>query len=86
MNLKGLDNVTFVAAAAGGILFRQYAVGLKKSGSKVPRVELTQVGPSFDFEIRRVKTPPPDVAREAMKTAPKSSKKKVRCVCFVYGV
>eukprot|EP00951_Prasinocladus_malaysianus_P034848 scaffold355101_cov41-Prasinocladus_malaysianus.AAC.1 len=37
INLKGLDNVTFVAAAAGGILFRQYAVSLKKSGTKVPR-------------------------------------------------
>ena len=78
MNLKGLDNVIFVAAAAGGILFRQYAVGFKKSGGKVPRIELTQIGPSFDFELRRVKTPPPDVAREAMKTAPKAVKKKVR--------
>mmetsp|Transcript_22064 Transcript_22064/g.61231 ORF Transcript_22064/g.61231 Transcript_22064/m.61231 type:complete len:328 (-) Transcript_22064:163-1146(-) len=78
VNLKGLDNVIFVAAAAGRVMFRVYAVSLKKSGTKVPRVELTQAGPSFDFDIRRVKTPPPDVEREAMKSKPKAVKKKVK--------
>lgn len=78
INLKGLDNVIFVAAAAGKILFRYYAVSFKKSGSKVPRVELTQAGPSFDFDIRRTRMPPADLEKEAMKSKPKAVKKKVK--------
>jgi ribosome production factor 2 len=82
INLKGLDSVIFVAAASGRILFRVYAVGLKKSGTRVPNVELTQAGPSLDLSIRRTRAPPPDVEREAMKSKPKAVKKKVKNTAF----
>eukprot|EP00193_Tetraselmis_chui_P009408 CAMPEP_0177768912 /NCGR_PEP_ID=MMETSP0491_2-20121128/9999_1 /TAXON_ID=63592 /ORGANISM="Tetraselmis chuii, Strain PLY429" /LENGTH=322 /DNA_ID=CAMNT_0019285801 /DNA_START=188 /DNA_END=1156 /DNA_ORIENTATION=+ len=82
INLKGLDSVIFVAAASGRILFRVYAVGLKKSGTRVPKVELTQAGPSLDLSIRRTRAPPPDVEREAMKSKPKAVKKKVKNTAF----
>eukprot|EP01064_Diplonema_japonicum_P004579 TRINITY_DN1300_c0_g1_i2.p1 TRINITY_DN1300_c0_g1~~TRINITY_DN1300_c0_g1_i2.p1 ORF type:complete len:219 (+),score=43.57 TRINITY_DN1300_c0_g1_i2:422-1078(+) len=36
------------------IMVRHYAVALKKSGTKIPKIELTNVGPTIDFEVRRV--------------------------------
>lgn len=44
-----------------------YSTRLKKSGSRLPRVELEEMGPSIDFEIRRSKEAARDVMREAMK-------------------
>ena len=89
LNLKGLDRVIFVTHApinngsAGGvastpvIYFRQYSVKLKKSGTKVPRVELTEMGPHMDLGLRRSKLPPVDLEKEACtkpKVAPKKQK------------
>jgi len=59
------------------LFFRQYSVKFKKSGTKVPRVELTEMGPRMDLDIRRRKTPPVDLEKEAMtqpKVAPKKQK------------
>eukprot|EP00873_Tetraselmis_striata_P021920 jgi/Tetstr1/442184/TSEL_030335.t1 len=82
INLKGLDSVIFVTVAGGRVLFRNYAVGMRKSGSRVPRVELTPAGPSMDLSVRRTRVPPTDVEREAMKTKPKPAKKKVKNMSF----
>jgi len=52
--LGGLDHVIALTVGEGGkLLFRHFSIHLKKSGSRVPRVELEEVGPSIDFEIRR---------------------------------
>merc|ERR1712110_1045352 len=32
---------------------RSYKIDLRKSGSRVPRIELEEMGPMMDFEIRR---------------------------------
>lgn len=59
------------------VFFRQYSVKFKKSGTKVPRVELTEMGPRMDLDIRRRKTPPLDLEKEALtqpKVAPKKQK------------
>jgi ribosome production factor 2 len=59
------------------LFFRQYSVKFKKSGTKVPRVELTEMGPHMDLDVRRRKTPPVDLEKEAMtqpKVAPKKQK------------
>ena len=37
---QGLDHVIFVTALEGKLLLRQYRIALKKSGTRVPRVEL----------------------------------------------
>ncbi|KAJ9453551.1 Ribosome production factor 2-like protein [Diplonema papillatum] len=50
------------------LLFRHYSIALKKSGDKVPRVELTNVGPSIDFEIRRCLFASPQMFRLACRT------------------
>jgi ribosome production factor 2 len=61
------------------VLFRQYSVGFKKSGTKVPRVALTEAGPSLDLVIRRTKQPPNGLEKEALKQ-PKLEQKKQKNV------
>mmetsp|Transcript_6765 Transcript_6765/g.10553 ORF Transcript_6765/g.10553 Transcript_6765/m.10553 type:complete len:304 (+) Transcript_6765:29-940(+) len=55
VNLAGLDHIIVCTAVDGKVHFRHYAIRLKKSGGKLPRVELEEVGPLFDFSIRRCK-------------------------------
>jgi ribosome production factor 2 len=61
------------------VLFRQYSVGFKKSGTRVPRVALTEAGPSLDLVIRRNKQPPNGLEKEALKQ-PKLEQKKQKNV------
>jgi ribosome production factor 2 len=53
------------------IHFRAYTVQLLKSGQREPRVELTPMGPSFDFRLRRSQP----ASEERWKTATKAVKK-----------
>jgi len=54
INLKGLDHVISLSVGEEGtILFRHYAIQMKKSGTRVPLVVLEEVGPSLDFVVRR---------------------------------
>jgi hypothetical protein len=46
-------------------------------GTKIPRAELTEMGPSLDLELRRCKAAPIDLEREATRK-PKLTKKKAR--------
>eukprot|EP00878_Enallax_costatus_P022497 GHUV01023868.1.p1 GENE.GHUV01023868.1~~GHUV01023868.1.p1 ORF type:complete len:167 (+),score=70.20 GHUV01023868.1:1370-1870(+) len=82
INLAGLDRV-LVAYAAGtserSLLLRQYRIAFKKSGTKVPRVALTEMGPSLDCVLRRSRLPPVDLEKEALKQ-PKLTKKKEKNV------
>ena len=57
---------------------RQYAVALKKSGTRVPRVELAEVGPSLRASLGRHRQAPPDLWKAAMKQPEGVEKKKVR--------
>jgi len=70
INLKGIDRVIACTALTnpGGepvVMFRQYVIKYKKSGTRLPRVELVEMGPRFDFTCARVRQAPPDVKREA---------------------
>lgn len=56
---------------------RHAAIRLKKSGSKVPRIELVPAGPCMDFTIRRTRQPAADLMKEAMKAPKLTAKKKV---------
>jgi len=50
------------------IHLRSYKVLLKKSGSKLPRVELEEIGPSVDLVLRRTHLSSDALQKEAMKT------------------
>ncbi|CAH02941.1 rRNA-binding ribosome biosynthesis protein RPF2 [Kluyveromyces lactis] len=52
------------------VLFRVYHLKTYKSeqgGKKLPRVELEEIGPRFDFKIGRIHTPSPEMVKEAHK-------------------
>lgn len=81
INLKGIDRAIVCTAMAnpGGepvVMFRQYVIKYKKSGTRLPRVELAEMGPSFDFTVGRHREAPPDVKREAYQKARVAKKQK----------
>lgn len=93
INLAGVDRVLVFAASdsssasgdgiAGSgsrkeISIRQYAVALKKSGTRVPRVQLSETGPSLRASVGRHRPAPPDLWKAAMKQPEGVDKKKVR--------
>lgn len=49
------------------VYFRHCAIRLKKSGTKFPKVELIEVGPSLDLLVRRNRQPGDDLRKAAMK-------------------
>jgi ribosome production factor 2 len=71
------------APAAGAprrtVLLRQYAVKYKKSGTRVPRAELAEMGPRLDLEVRRAREAAPDMEKEACRR-PKAGAKKQKNV------
>jgi len=54
--------------------FKHYAVKLKKSGTKIPKVELEEMGPCFEFTIRRTKFADPELRKRTR--PPRQPKKK----------
>lgn len=81
LNLAGLDRVyVCTALSSNKIFFTHCALRLKKSGTKVPRMELVEVGPSMDMIVRRHRQPDDSLKKEAMKTASELTKKKEKNV------
>ncbi|GMH16808.1 hypothetical protein Nepgr_018649 [Nepenthes gracilis] len=81
LNLAGLDHIyVCTAVSSSRVFFSHCALRLKKSGTIVPRMELVEVGPSMDFIVRRHRLPNEGLRKEAMKTAPEQTKKKVKNV------
>jgi ribosome production factor 2 len=87
LNLKGLDRVIYVSyvmSPGGGdgnpiLIFRQFAVKYKKSGTTIPKVVLDEMGPRCNLTLRRRREAPLDMEREAKKQ-PKIAPKKVKNV------
>jgi len=65
LNLAGIDHVVTLTSHGDTIFFKHYSISLKKSGSNIPRVELDEIGPSFDMTIRRTNFAPPDLIKQA---------------------
>ncbi|XP_024373278.1 ribosome production factor 2 homolog [Physcomitrium patens] len=80
INLQGLDRVFLCVAVGDKVIFKHCAIRFKKSGTKVPRVELIEAGPCMNMVLRRNREPSTDLRKEAMRLAPKTSKKKVKNV------
>jgi hypothetical protein len=60
------------------VYFRHYYVTLKKSGSRLPRVELAPCGPCFDLTLRRTSFADPALYREAVKQPKAGRIKKIK--------
>eukprot|EP00899_Mesostigma_viride_P006841 jgi/Mesvir1/16158/Mv08428-RA.1 len=78
VNLAGVDRVYVCSAVNGQVMLRHYVIRLKKSGTKIPRVELEEMGPRMDLRVRRTREAPPDLRKEAYRTAAMETKKKVK--------
>jgi ribosome production factor 2 len=74
VDVEGLQYLMMVGAeepAAEGLTpvvhLRWYKIRTRRSGHKLPRVELDEIGPKFDFKVGRVREADPNVMKEAMK-------------------
>nr|CAD7269502.1 unnamed protein product [Timema shepardi] len=67
VRLQGLEHVIMVTAVEKNIYFRSYKMLLKKSGTRTPRIELEEIGPSIDFKLRRTKLASVDLFKVASK-------------------
>lgn len=65
---EGEDTAAAVAAEGEQVLMRSYKVLLKKSGARVPRIEVEEMGPRVDFTLRRAKLAAEDLMRQALRT------------------
>jgi len=78
VRLNGIENVITFVAHEGKILFRHYRIMLKKSGTRVPRVELEEIGPSFDMKMGRTHLASLDHFKQTLKTTTQGKPKKVK--------
>ncbi|RWS14278.1 ribosomal biogenesis protein-like protein [Dinothrombium tinctorium] len=78
IRLTGLEHVISIVAAEGKIYFRSYRVLLKKTGAKLPRVELQEMGPFFDLTLRRHKLASDSLMKSASKQPKQLKPRKVK--------
>ncbi|CAL8315127.1 unnamed protein product [Merluccius merluccius] len=75
VRLAGLEHILHITALEDKIYLRSYRSLLKKSGCRTPRIELEEIGPSFDFVVRRTHLASDDLYRTAHRQ-PKALKPK----------
>ncbi|TQV95745.1 hypothetical protein V2A60_000922 [Cordyceps javanica] len=56
------------AASKPVIRMRVYLIRTKRSGQRLPRVEVDEIGPRMDFRVGRMREPDEAMLKEAMKT------------------
>lgn len=79
INLSGLETVFMVTADDDGkVYMRVYKVSLKKSGTKLPRVELELMGPSMDMKLGRTRFAPDELMKQALKVPKELAPKKTK--------
>ena len=72
--------LTLTPPLVAQILLRGHTIAFKKSGTKVPRVELVPMGPSMDLSVRRTQLAEDDLFKLACKK-PKAVKVRSWCWC-----
>ncbi|XP_065336139.1 ribosome production factor 2 homolog [Cloeon dipterum] len=75
VRLQGLEHVIMFTATNDNILMRSYQIQLKKSSTKLPRVELENLGPHIDMVLKRTKFASEDLMKRACRT-PQEAKSK----------
>lgn len=78
IRLSGLEHVIQFVAAEGKILMRSYKVLLKKSGTRLPRIELEEIGPRIDLTLRRTHLASQDLFKRSLKQPEQLKKKSVK--------
>lgn len=65
IRLQGLEHVLSFTAFENKILVRSYRILLKKSDSRIPRIELEEIGPKADLVCRRTKLATEELYKQA---------------------
>lgn len=78
IRLQGIEHVLNFTALDGKIYLRSYKVKYENSGTKVPKISLAEIGPSFDFSIKRTKIGSEDLYKKSKKQPKEIIKKKVK--------
>eukprot|EP00052_Salpingoeca_macrocollata_P025440 m.231827 g.231827 ORF g.231827 m.231827 type:complete len:321 (+) comp22434_c0_seq2:2048-3010(+) len=79
INLGGIDHVlSFTAISSTSVLLRHYRIALKRSGTRLPLVQLEEIGPAVDLELRRSHFPSLELKKEALKIPKELKPKKVK--------
>ncbi|CEI64940.1 hypothetical protein FVEN_g3436 [Fusarium venenatum] len=76
IDVEGLQYIISISAedstgdgdAKPAIHLRVYTINTKRSGQRLPRVEVEEIGPRMDFRIGRVREPDESMLKEALKT------------------
>jgi len=53
IRLAGIEHVLQFTAVDKKVFIRSFKIHLKKSGGRIPRIELEEIGPSLDLTLRR---------------------------------
>lgn len=80
VNLAGLEHIVIVTAVLDIVTVRVYRILLKKSGSRLPRVELSEMGPRFDLTIRRHQLPTNELNKYAHQIPQQLKERKIKNV------
>ncbi|CAG2105823.1 unnamed protein product [Medioppia subpectinata] len=75
IRLSGLEHAIQFVATDGRVLMRSYKVALKRSGTRLPRVELEEMGPRVEFTLRRRHLASQDLWKRALRQ-PDATRKK----------
>lgn len=67
IRLSGLEHVIQFVAFDGKIGMRIFRIVMKKSGTRVPRIELDEMGPRVDLVVRRTKLASEDLFKRSKK-------------------
>lgn len=67
IRLAGVEHVLQFTAVGSKVLMRSYRIQLSKSASKLPRVDLEEIGPRIDWRVRRSQLASDDLYKEACK-------------------
>ena len=78
IRLSGIEYVIKFLAIEGRIHVRFFRISFKKSGTKLPRVELDEMGPRVDFVLRRTILASDDLYKRATAQPGQLKKKKVK--------
>lgn len=78
VRLQGFEHALQFTAIEGKVLFRSYRILLKKSGTRIPRVELEEIGPSLTLSLRRNKFASEDLMKRACRQPKQLKPKKVK--------
>jgi len=67
VRLAGIEHSLQFTAVDNKILMRSYKMIMKKSGTRVPRIELEEIGPRIEWSLRRTHLASEDLMKTAVK-------------------